>query len=160
MHTSIKISFSFVFFHLFLLTVSFHFNYDVSFLNAITFFRVVIQCFCSTFSNSLLVHYNYCYTLFIRYFSVFISNCLCYSINSQFCFSFLSCLLLQYVSRIWTSLTWLNLVIRWFGFRLEQIFATSKLPQKNDSCFISGQKWLENNHLDWHLVSLNPWHTL
>ena len=40
-----------------------------------------------------------------------------------------------------TSLTWLW----WFDFRLKPIFATAPAP--SNTCFKSGQKWLQNNHL-------------
>ncbi len=45
----------------------------------------------------------------------------------------------QSVSRIWTSLTWINLLICWFGFRLEPISNTSLAAYKN--YFSSLQKW-------------------
>ena len=54
---------------------------------------------------------------------------------------------IQIVSVIRTSLTWLNFVIAWFGFRLEPIFAIAPDASKNTTYFKSGHKWHENDHL-------------
>ena len=61
---------------------------------------------------------------------------------------------LQWVSRIWASLTWL-----WFEFcRLELISTTAPAALKNDARFKSGQNWLKKKSS--RFVNLNPWHTL
>jgi len=52
--------------------------------------------------------------------------------------------LLQWVSRIWASLTW----FRFEFHRHEQILSTVPAPQKNDALFKSGQNRLKNNHFD------------
>ena len=57
--------------------------------------------------------------------------------------------IIQSVSRIWTSSTWLNLLLLfwWLGFRLEPMFDTASAASKNDACFKSGQSWVVNDHL-------------
>ena len=52
-------------------------------------------------------------------------------------------LLLQCISRIWASLTWLKFIIH----RLELISTTAPAVSKNDACFKSGQNELKKNHL-------------
>ena len=51
---------------------------------------------------------------------------------------------LQSVSWIWTSLTWLILVM---VFSLVLNFAAVAAASKNDTYFKSGQEWLEIDHL-------------
>ncbi len=43
-------------------------------------------------------------------------------------------------------------------FKFEPIYYTA--VSKNDACFVSGQKWLENNPRDldeFRVINLNPW---
>jgi len=49
----------------------------------------------------------------------------------------------QYVSEIWTNLTWLW----WFGFRLEPISDKDQATAIIVALFKNGQKWHKNNHL-------------
>ena len=64
----------------------------------------------------------------------------------------------EYVSRIWTSLTWLNHLM------VGRFFTTAPAASKNDACFKNGQKRPKNNDLALllqirdTLYSLNgPW---
>ena len=51
--------------------------------------------------------------------------------------------LVQWVSQIWASLTWLR-----FEFhRLKLISTTAPAASKNEACFKSGQKWREKNYI-------------
>ena len=51
--------------------------------------------------------------------------------------------MVQCVSKIWTSSTWLKFV----ACRLELIFTTPPAASRNDACFKSGQNRLKNDHL-------------
>ena len=64
-------------------------------------------------------------------------------------------LFIQWVSRIWASLTWLQSVT----CRLQQIFSTAPAASKNDGHFKSGQNWLKkiislrySSHIQHNLV--------
>ena len=66
----------------------------------------------------------------------------------------ISIIILQWVSQIWASLTWLRFEL----CRHELISTTAPAASKIEACFESGQNRLKKKSSRY--VNLNPWHTL